>query len=137
MNRTRNWGHPVLGLLAAVWLNLALQPCAMAMEADHDCPHCPPAHEHEMMAHHGHGEAKAEAPCASLEAPCGELDDVSMDGRSGQLKVKDTVELPVAIAHEPATSTVTAGERCNYATGPPQRAGLSPPLHVLFCVYLK
>ena len=137
MTRTRGWGHPVLGLFAAVWLNLALQPCAMAMEADHDCPHCPPAHEHEMSAHHGHGEPKAEAACATMEAPCGELDDVSFDGRTGQLKVKDAVELPVAIVHDPAAATVTIAETCNYATGPPIYADGSPPRHILFCVFLK
>ncbi len=94
-----------------MWLNLALQPCAMALEADHDCPHCPPAHEHEMMAHHGHGEAKAESPCASMQAQCGELDDVSFDGRTGQLKVKDTAEIPVAITHDTAAPTVAADDR--------------------------
>ena len=67
----------------------------------------------------------------------GEIDDVSFDGRSGQLKVKDTVELPVAIAPDPAAPTLTAAKRSNYATGPPSIAGVSPPLHVLHCVYLK
>lgn len=137
MTRTRTWGHPVLGLFAAVWLNLALQPCAMALEADHDCPHCPPAHEHEMAAHHGHGDAQADEPCASMQSQCGELDDASLDGRSGQLKLKDAVELPLAIAHDSIAPAVIVAERCNYSTGPPRHAGLSPPLNVLFCVYLK
>ena len=137
MIRKPTWGHPVLGLFAAVWLNLALQPCAMALEADHDCPHCPPAHEHDMAAHHGHASPKAEAPCASMQAQCGELDDASFDTRSGQLKVKDSVELPLAIAHDRITPVVTMTERCNFPTGPPQHAGLSPPLHLLNCVFLK
>ena len=135
--RTRTRARQVLGLFAAVWLNVALQPCAMALEADHDCPHCPPAHEHEMVAHHGHEMPKAETPCASMQAQCGELDDVSFDGRSGQLKIKDTVELPVAILPDLAAPAVTVAERCHFPTGPPPHAGLSPPLHVLHCVYLK
>ena len=65
------------------------------------------------------------------------VDDVSFDGRSGQLKAKDTVELPVAIVHDPATRAVITAERRNFPTGPPRHAGLSPPLHVLHCVYLK
>lgn len=136
-SRTRAWGYPALGLFAAVWLNLALQPCAMALEADHDCPHCPPAHEHEMAAHHNHGEAKAEAPCASMQSQCGELDDASLDGRTGQLKVKDAFELPLAIVHDPAAPAIAAAKRCHQSTGPPPHAGSSPPRHVLFCVYLK
>ena len=137
MTRTLAWGRPVLGLFVAVWLNLALQPCAMSLEADHDCPHCPPAHEHEMPAHHGHESSKAEASCASMQAQCGEPDDVSFDGRSGQLKVKDTVELPIVIAHDPSAPVMMIAKRCHFPTGPPRHRGLSPPLHVLHCVYLK
>lgn len=72
-----------------------------------------------------------------MQAQCGELDDVSFDGRSGQLKVKDTVELPLLIVHDPAAPAVIMDDRCNLPTGPPRHAGLSPPLHVLHCVYLK
>ena len=61
-------GGKVLGLFVAVWLNLALAPCAMAIEAgedhpgDHPCPHCPPADTH---GHHDmHAGMQAQAPCA-------------------------------------------------------------------------
>jgi len=137
MIRTGAWGHPVLGLFVAVWLNLALQPCAMALEVDHDCPHCPPAHEHEMASHHGHGGSKAEAPCASMQSQCGELDDVSLDGRTGQLKVKDVIELPVAVTYDLPAPAVAVARQIRYSTGPPHNGGVSPPLNVLFCVYLK
>ena len=42
-----SWTPGVLGLFVFVWLNLALQPCAMAMDSEHehDCPRCPPAHQ--------------------------------------------------------------------------------------------
>lgn len=127
----------ILGLFTAVWLNLALQPCAMALEQDHDCPHCPPAHEQEMAGHHGHGAAADEAPCASMQAPCGDLEDVSLDGRGGQLKVKDVVEAPVAITGD---LVEPFADICSYAyssTDLPLLKGQSPPLHVLNCVYLK
>ena len=47
------------------------------------------------------------------------------------------VLLEKPIAPDPAAPTLTAAKRCNYATGPPSIAGVSPPLHVLHCVYLK
>lgn len=126
-----------LGLFAAVWLNLALAPCAMAIEADHDCAHCPPAHGHEMAGHHGHGAAKDRAPCASLDAGCGEVDDVSLDGRSGQLKIKDVGELPVAIVPGLEQWDTVVAPTIQESTGPPRWPGSSTPLHVLHCVYLK
>lgn len=130
-------GQRALGLFAAVWLNLALAPCAMAMEADHDCPHCPPAHEHEMAGHHGHGTPTAKAPCASLDTPCGDLDDVSLDGRAGQPKVKDFGDLPVAIVPGLEHWDTAVATTTRESTGPPRWPGRSTPLHVLHCVYLK
>ena len=31
----------VFGLFVAVWVSLALQPCAVAAVSESDCPHCP------------------------------------------------------------------------------------------------
>jgi len=131
-------GRRILGLFVAVWLNLALQPCAMAVEADadHDCPHCPPAETHE----HGamHGGMDPDMPCADAAADCAFADDWNHDGRSGQFKLKDApVELPIAIApHElsvPFRQATSATLRPRYAS---VHAGAPPPLHVLYCVYL-
>ena len=135
--RRHSLGRRALGLFAAVWLNLALQPCAMAMAADHDCPHCPPANEHEMAGHHGHAVQAEQAPCASLDPGCGELDDVSLDGRSGQLKLKDLGELPVAVAPCYDSRFTTPATTIHESTGPPVWPGGAPPIHVLNCVYLK
>lgn len=60
-----------LGVFVAVWLNLAVQPCAMALGLDRDCPHCPPV-QHEDMAHHGHHAEEVDAGCDSLLSDCGE-----------------------------------------------------------------
>jgi hypothetical protein len=109
----------------------------MAMEQDHECPHCPPAQEHGMAMHHGHDAATGEAPCASMQAQCGDLDEFSVDGRNGQLKIKDVTELPVAIASD-IVDPISVDYRYAYSsTDPPLLAGTSPPLHVLYCVYLK
>ena len=39
------WARYALSLFVVVWLNTALQPCAMAAGDagghDHDCPYCP------------------------------------------------------------------------------------------------
>jgi hypothetical protein len=124
-----------LGLFAAVWFSLAVQPCAMALEADHDCPHCPPSHDQEMAMHHGHHEA--EPPCASLQAPCGDIDDASLDGRVGKLKAKHSADVPVLITPDIADVTARLYRQIYPPTGPPGPYGNGPALNVLYCVYLK
>ena len=124
-----------LGLFAAVWFSLAVQPCAMAFETDHDCPHCPPAHEHEMAMHHGHHQA--ESSCASLQASCDDIDDASLDGRTGQLKVKNAADVPVAITPYIADVTARTYRQMYPPTGPPGPHRNGPALNVLYCVYLK
>ena len=123
-------------MFAAVWLSLALQPCAMAMGDDHDCPHCPPEHEHEMASHHGHAAANEAPPCASLEAQCGDIDDV-IDSRTGKLKAKDISGFVLAVSSEVAGIDVRGARCVHSAADPPLLAGSSPPLHVLHCVYLN
>ena len=135
----QTWARRALGLFVAVWLNLALQPCAMAMESmqDGDCAHCPPAqmHEHDDM----HKSMGQEMPCADAAADCSFSEDLNYDGRSGQLKLKDAqFDAPVAIAaREFALSygiSVDFQSRPRYST---VHAGAPPPLNVLHCVYLK
>ena len=133
----QSWGRRALGLFAAVWLNLALQPCAMAYEVDdHDCPHCPPAATHD----HGdrHDGMDHEMPCADGAADCAIDPDWSHDARGGKSKLKDApADTPVAIVLvELASEPISDG-----STLPPSRcstlqAGAPPPLHVLYCVYL-
>jgi hypothetical protein len=134
----RSRGYRALGLFAAVWLNLALAPCAMATaaEGDHDCPHCPPA---EMQGHHDmHAGMDAEMPCADGLSDC-ELDgDFSHDTRSSQSKSKDVQgELPVAISVNDLAIQIRGPVRDrsppNFST---VHAGAPPPLHILYCVFL-
>ncbi len=131
-------GRRALGLFAAVWLNLALAPCAMAVEADddHDCPHCPPS---EMQGHHEmHGGMQAEAPCASDLSDCGLDDEFSHDARGGQIQLKDTkYDLPTVAVHSGfgVNELAPVQQRAPppSETGPPP---VGPPVYLLNCVFL-
>ena len=131
-------GRRAIGLFAAVWLNLALAPCAMAVEAeeDHNCPHCPPA---EMQGHHDmHAGMHAEMSCADDLSDCGLDDSFSHDTRGGQSQLKDAQhELPTAAVGSNAGFSELAHVRQRAPppgeTGPPP-AG--PPVYLLNCVFL-
>ena len=137
-NRQKSWGRGALGLFAAVWLNLAIQPCAMAyqLEQDHDCPCCPPV---EMQGHHDmHGAMGDDMPCAEDLSACSIVDELNNDGRSGKLKLKDAPsDVPAIII---APELVTHFRQPADTRLPPRYAsvhsGAPPPLHILYCVYL-
>lgn len=129
-----------LGYFAVVWLNLALQSCAMALEGDEECPHCPPEMDHSGMSHHGnsHDSTNAEMPCGTSGFDCTLVDDYSHD-RGGYVKLKDApnnasvaiIETNLVLPNLVRTM-LQFGDRCTFA--PP---GAAPPLNVLYCVYLK
>ena len=132
-------GRRALGLFVAVWLNLALQPCAMAfaVEDDNDCLHCPPV---QSVEHGGmHGAMDHDMPCADGLSDCAIAGDLNHDGRGGQFKLKDApANLVIAIASDELSLSFgqVVSER------PPPRyasvhAGAPPPLNILYCVYLK
>lgn len=137
------WTRRVLGLFVVVWLNLALQPCAMAMGGgdDHDCPHCPPSHTQK---HDGHAMASSDAgremPCATGATDCSVLDDYNYDGRSAQVKVKDVPSEPLVTLFPSALFLADARPNLVVAHTPPSinhPPGPSLPLNILYCVYLK
>jgi len=136
--RQQYWGRRALGLFVAVWLNLAVQPCAMAYEAeDHDCPHCPPAATHE----HGdmHGSMDANMPCADGASDCNIDDHWNHDSRGSQSKLKDApADSLIAVApHELDVATHRRHETSAPSRDSAVQAGAPPPLYVLNCVYLK
>lgn len=138
-HQQQTFGRRALGLFVAVWLNLALQPCAMAYgaEADADCPDCPPA---KMQHHDGmHGDMDHGMPCVDTVSDCMLDADWNHDGRSGQPKLKDApTVMPIAVA--PYEHSLSFHHPCNVTLRPryaSEHAGTPPPLHVLHCVYLK
>ena len=127
----------VLGLLAVLWLNMAVLPCAMAFEADdHDCPHCPPSAASEMAAHHGHAKADTRSHCATMQSQCGDPGEASVDARGGKLKITDVSDLTFVTSPKRASLPAAVFARTRSATDPPELTGRFPPLHVLYCVYL-
>jgi len=131
----------VLGLLAIVWLNMAVLPCAMAFQGDDDCPHCPPAGEHEeghdMAAHHGHDDTKSEPSCATAQTDCCDAVAASVDARGGKIEYKNAADI-VFVGVPPAEGCQRQRGAHSYGSSdPPDIAGASLPLNVLNCVYLK
>jgi len=140
-------GRILLGVFVLAWLNLAAQPCLMAMEvapdaivdsvhavhtdhaihaADHDCDHCPPT-----IGSH----AKA---CVSVAASdCSSAPDYYYDGRNGLSKLKD-VPTFVAIAEfaVPVEFTILTPSPLPLDCAAIDHPG-EPPLNIRFCVFLK
>lgn len=130
--------HKAISVLVILWANLALQPCAIASENDHDCPHCPPAQEDEMAAHHGHhGDAEAAQPCATMQSDCCDQPEANVGERNAQLKIKNVFEQPALVSVEAPWLSRVAVAQAVFATGPPPPLAASPPLHLLHCVFLK
>ncbi|MDH3490426.1 MAG: hypothetical protein OEM20_00310 [Gammaproteobacteria bacterium] len=127
----------VLGLLAVLWLNTALLPCAMAFESSQNCPHCPPVEEQQMASHHGHGEVDAKPSCATAQLECCDLAAASIDTRGSNLQFKPTSDVVFIAAPVAANLPARESVQQRVASDPPDISGTSPPLHVLYCVYLK
>ncbi len=127
----------VWALLAIVWLNMAFLPCAMAFEGDdHDCPHCPPTEDHAMAGHHAmageHDHHEASGSCA--ESQCCDVVEATLETRTGKF-----TQLPDIVAASTPSIAELAPRPLRHSTSldPPDTPGASPPLHVLYCVYLN
>ena len=136
--RQISWAHRVLGMFVVVWLNMALQPCAMAFGSEQDCPQCPPVHSREMPSQGSHNKALEDAPCYADASQCAFSDDYNYDGRNVQIKVKDAPsDVPVAIAS--AVVALSLADTVSVSPGPDDpshRPGVPPSLNILYCVYL-
>lgn len=126
----------MLAVVLALWVNLAVQPCAMAMGTDSDCPHCPPAVEGTMAMAHGHHGQDVDSDCASLGADCGEIDEFGVDSRGSQSKLKDKAEIDASPPLPSGELSIRPSAVPVPATGPPDPAVEPPPLHLLNCVFL-
>ena len=107
----------------------------MAFGGEPECPHCPPAQDSE-AAHHDHHGDKANVGCDLMQSQCDDADQFSFDGRSPHSKTKDKVDLPIGLA---ALVPELCIERAAFMPGgfdPPPLDATSPPLHILYCVFL-
>lgn len=139
LRRIRNhrtaWGRHMLAAFAVVWLNLALQPCVMALDTDHEheCPHCPPA---VMQHHEGHDMAAMKMPCDG-SGDCGEPDEFNYDGRKLEFKFDSSAQLVFVLPATPPDTASTAIATRERLVRREIRAGTSPPLHLLNCSFLN
>lgn len=131
------WAQRALGLFVVLWLNIAIQPCAMAMVdgGDHNCPHCPPTH----TGHHDSSEESTNGvPCDNGDVDCGVAGDINHDGRPVQLKLKD-LPTDTLVAIHSLDSGMQIARSGGVKTGCPSRSpppGIPSSLNVLYCVYL-
>lgn len=128
-------------LLAAFCLNLVLQPCAMALGALGECLDCPPDIDHGSLSHHAAAPAAAasDAACATGTAGCAAVGGYSHEQRGWQLKLKDApAGASVAIVESnPFLLELRRSVLPQVLRRTSPRPGASPPLNVLYCVYLK
>ena len=111
----RRFSRKGLAVLITFWLNLALLPCAMAIETaedGHDC--CPPTVELQQI-------------------DCCELDSATVDKRGGKFESYDDQVVEATVAPWPQIYKADISEN---EMRPPDPADYSPPLHKIFCVYL-
>ena len=139
-NRKVSRTRKALGLMLAVWVSLAVQPCAMAAASTEECPHCPVLVETTPEPERNHcgsivTSSEETVSCASAQAECCDVEEgiVSLRIESSDLDEGNNV-LPTSVPvphlyHGPC-------EESGNATGPPEASGGSVPLHVLKCVYL-
>jgi len=71
-----------------------------------------------------------------MQSDCCDLEAVSIDTRGGKDPVKPASD--VVFVSTPATAPLPSRTltRIISASDPPELCGSSPPLHVLYCVYL-
>lgn len=150
-------GRGFLTLLVFAWLNVVLQPCAMAMANAIVCPDCPPTHIDEQisdatMEGHGHAMTMPEGPgghhgavehdmgsagelCAGELIDCVNLEDVNQTARQ-EHSTPEPGLVWIVPASEQCQCTYDRSAS-SFCIGDHVRlAGAFPPLNILYCVYL-
>ena len=93
------------------------------------------------MQEHGgmHVDMDHEMPCADGMSDCAVIENLNVDARGDQLKLKDASgDAAIAILpHELAAQFPLPADRILLPQYASVRAGAPPPLNVLYCVYLK
>lgn len=121
-----------LAVLAFVWANLAMLPCAMAIGGGpmHGEAHAETAHAH----HAQHADAAGNGSDAA-EADCCDLGDANVAERSPSAEKTPDHIFVAAIFDTDVRGAATVG-RLHTTTDPPDRSRSAPRLHVIHCVYL-
>lgn len=142
-NHDRRGRTRLFGLFAALWVGLAMQPCAVASVAEQDCPHCPSQAEQGPAMHESHCDPAARVipdispDCDTVQADCCQIVDGTVNVvRDGDF---DPDKQPTGLVASEPRSHPDPGrfENPGFETGPPEPSGESVPLHVLKCVYLN
>lgn len=150
---TTTWRRFVLGVFVFAWLNVAVQPCAMAMElspakelnAEHsvsgnhnqhashhegnseqsDCGHCPPGGG----KHSKHCSTSAATGCEVAPIP-------NAEGRQTKLKLKDLSHFPVLPALPVEQTLFPAFAPLQFPAVERFKHTSEPSLNIRYCVYL-
>ena len=149
------WGRFVLGAFVFAWLNVAAQPCLMAMEMsvepaiapahmDHGSQHVDHGSDHtvDMSEGCGHcpptGTAAHQGDCMTMQATdCTELPQSNVEARPLKVQLKDIPGLfampnaPPRIAYQ-AMAPLRMPQQCARL-----KFTDSPPLNIRYCVFLK
>ena len=131
--RSKSASRRSLGVLAIFWLNLAVMPCAMAIEADTENEPCPMMSD-QAMVQKGHHESQADADCLSMQSVCCSIVQATADNRSSAEKLQK--DASPACSTPPAWPALQTTFVRQHDLRPPDPDLCFPPLHVLNCVYL-
>jgi len=152
--RRSTWGRFVSGVVMLAWMNVMLQPCAMAMTSAAEPDAMPAMHmEHGQRSQHvGHEEHTADRACPQCDATtvppqeacdavlmedCSSLFDYNNDGRSSDPKPKDAATLVALTSPFDKTKFIAAPRSMLARQFDRPTITSGPPLNVRFCVYLK
>ena len=150
-----SWGRFVLGAFVFAWLNVAAQPCLMAMEMS--------AEREVMSAHDGHGMHQAETKsthgdaaghdcghcstsgtgayqgsCAGMRAAdCTDFPDSNIEVRPVKFQLKDVPGLFALAQAPPPTAFTRFTSPVARQTSARLKFSASPPLNLRYCVFLK
>jgi hypothetical protein len=126
-----------LSVLLLTWFNLAMLPCAMAVEGVADRFDAASGPVQVMAEQHMHHAVMESPTCATLQMDCCELGQVAFGDNTAKLEEKKAsgatglVPAPGYLVLRPPTL-----RRAWRPSDPPDPGGGSPRLHVLHCVYL-
>lgn len=123
------------GILAFVWLNLAMLPCAMAFGGDVSGSDRAAGFE-SMPEHHGHHAQTTDQHGNLHDADCCDLGEVSVDDRSPTVDKKAAGDVAIAMLQNEDARAAVFSHRLHTSTDPPYRSSGAPRLHVINCVYL-